>query len=543
MAQAWTCRRLVDSSAQLAPWRRNPSASGSIRMDSIVLYRKQRCALFQLEHFGVTVQALHQVNIFFSGLHILDFDPEDRRNFFPLRDKDGDAWVMKPDFGRSPVLVRCSCLGRGTRVLMGDYTEKNIEDVRVGDAVVTHLGRVRKVIAIANKKHEGKVYRNKYKGYGDPLISSDDHEFFVVRGNEECLCGCGHRIRMFCDKAGEPRSGSKKMQLNFSYKQGHAARVHRGGVVPLEDFRGGRTVWRSDLNRGDMLTMPKLEMGESIKFSEDKASILGYYAAEGYVSLSRVAPVKTVRLRWDGRVFQYVQWAFHWDERETLVSDLVDKIFRVYGVVAEVKEKRVRDGRKWLTVESKCQELMMDCVLYVGRGSRSKRLADEVFEWSKGAKIAFLSSYLMGDGNVSKGGRVVLDTSSRDLHVQCSSILFHLGIRHSRYRDYVAGTGKGKCDTYRILVNANLYPEVVGWVRDRLRGSALKWNGFSNSSYVKEEFGKHFTYILTEREEIPSYQDVLFDLTVEEDESFIANGVAVHNCPDSYFSFGDRQRE
>src|SRR5208282_6641922 len=46
------------------------------------------------------------------------------------------------------VQISCSCVAPGTMVRMADGTEKPIEQVQVGDWVITHKGRARRVTAI-----------------------------------------------------------------------------------------------------------------------------------------------------------------------------------------------------------------------------------------------------------------------------------------------------------------------------------------------------------------------------------------------------------
>src|SRR5271157_6465088 len=46
-----------------------------------------------------------------------------------------------------PCEVDCSCFAPGTPVLMSDGTYKAIENIRIGDTVYTHKGRVRRVLS------------------------------------------------------------------------------------------------------------------------------------------------------------------------------------------------------------------------------------------------------------------------------------------------------------------------------------------------------------------------------------------------------------
>jgi len=89
--------------------RAHPPRSGSQSLKNIVPYQGQGSVLFQLEHMGVTVNALHQVNLFFRGLAISTVQPTETGKFIHINYRGYSFWVQKPDLKRNSVSVRCSC--------------------------------------------------------------------------------------------------------------------------------------------------------------------------------------------------------------------------------------------------------------------------------------------------------------------------------------------------------------------------------------------------------------------------------------------------
>ena len=71
------------------------------------------------------------------------------------------------------------CFTPGNKVLMSDGTEKNIEDVVVGDFVISHLGNCKKVTKTITKKIKEEIFKLKFAGI-DEINCSNEHTFYVL---------------------------------------------------------------------------------------------------------------------------------------------------------------------------------------------------------------------------------------------------------------------------------------------------------------------------------------------------------------------------
>lgn len=71
------------------------------------------------------------------------------------------------------------CQIAGSMVTMEDGQDKKIEDVKVGDYVMTHMNRPRRVIRTIHKKYTGKLYTMKGKGHYKENTATADHEYIV----------------------------------------------------------------------------------------------------------------------------------------------------------------------------------------------------------------------------------------------------------------------------------------------------------------------------------------------------------------------------
>ena len=72
--------------------------------------------------------------------------------------------------------VTGDCSPAGTKVTMADGSVKNIEDVQIGDYVLSHKNISRKVTALIQKNYTGKLVTIKAKGFDQTLTSTYNHD-------------------------------------------------------------------------------------------------------------------------------------------------------------------------------------------------------------------------------------------------------------------------------------------------------------------------------------------------------------------------------
>ena len=78
------------------------------------------------------------------------------------------------------------CFPKGTAVRMGDAIAKPIETVKVGDAVVTHRGRVRAVTHTYQRSYSGPVCSLSISGMLEPVVCTSNHKFYVIPAAQVC---------------------------------------------------------------------------------------------------------------------------------------------------------------------------------------------------------------------------------------------------------------------------------------------------------------------------------------------------------------------
>lgn len=416
-------------------------------------------------------------------------------------------------------MLDCDCFSGDTLVLMGDGTYRPIKEVEIGDGVYTHAGRVKKVTNVMSRsRNEGEnVWRVRVTGSIAPLTVTGNHPFFALRGNDSCLCGCGGQI----PNREDPVSPLKI--LGVKHLTGH----HKRGLSDLPDKSGGVFEWVSvdDFRKKEWFLSPWLDHAVESEVSPDFARLVGYYLAEGCIP-SRTVEQHAEYTSGDVGRAKTVRLAFNVDETDTLVAD-VKRICEVLGYGFKLAPWRRSEDHPYtgVTVSVYSHEFAQFCHGNVGCGSNAKKLSREVLGWSLDNLAQLYVGFQLGDGNVSD--RLARCFSvNRNLISQISTILRKLHIQHRLTLDSTTGMW-----TLSICSGDDLN-EVLSWLGPMAPGGKM-------SSEISPQFKRAEGYLvgLSSRELDPEFNDLVYDLTVDGDHSFIANGVAVHNCHDFKYRF------
>ncbi|MDP3920665.1 MAG: radical SAM protein [Candidatus Omnitrophota bacterium] len=233
-----------------------------------------------------------------------------------------------------------------------------------------------------------------------------------------------------------------------------------------------------------------------IELSEKLAELFGYYCAEGCVTESK------------GRVHSAtITFAFSRKEQDKAerVQLLLSEIF---GVQASLIKRTTTLG----VCSGKTSLALFFRALCGGRGSR-KRVPEAIFRCKRDVVRSFLNAYVAGDGHITAGGHVRISTISRELAWGVAWLVQKLGYLPQCYEyDSVQE---------RMLLGRS--------VRQSPKIYLVRWyDSPKKQRHVWED--KDYRYVLIHKIEEEAYEGPVYNLEVEEDHTYLANGVAVHNC-------------
>ncbi|MBU2496564.1 MAG: DUF87 domain-containing protein [Nanoarchaeota archaeon] len=305
---------------------------------------------------------------------------------------------------------------------------------------------------------------------------------------------------------------------------------------PLLSSYGKYTFYRRgcDLKINDKIVLPTVV--PEIKNDKENlriARLLGYILADGTINI-RKGKFK------DGRGYWYngtkARIRIYNNCREVLIQAKED-LEKEFNITAK---RYKRNDCNCEIVETKHQKIVNKFIkLGIPQGNKSGiiRVPKIVFQSSNKFKSEFISSLFDCDGYIHPEGRIIdYASKSRKFLEDLQIILTHIGI------ESVIRIKKAKCngkvfDNYRLFITDNTSVEnfkKIGF-KNKFKQKRLDKHKLNKTKRRKTHyFGKNI--VCTRIKSITEIRGVkeVYDLSVDKNHSFIANGVISHNSGKSY---------
>ena len=408
---------------------------------------------------------------------------------------------LTPDAGSQYVLVNAmgageyyGCFPAGTLVETAKG-EKLIEEIEPGEQVLTHRNRFRPITARTLKQAEElcDLYVQGLPSNVPSLTATPNHELFVVV-REEFI----QMKRKYTWEVEDPKD-------SLAIRRAKALIEMEFDWVPI-----------SELRRGDMIAEPFPLDEDSAALGDEKwncpevAYLMGLYAAEGCLAYrygeKRYDKIRNGQLE---RPISSIVYVISLKEQEVAqrAADAAAKC----GHLLTVTEKPDTNS---ITMMLSFQELGELCLDHIGSGAREKNLSSAILRMPRGWQEEFFNAYAVGDGCVRGAGK-----EEGTLRCVSASAALLRGVRLLLARQGLAASISGRHNKKATWYSGKPIYELS------VSGGQLRGNSTSKS-YVHPD-----GYILSSVKRVEQYDwyGEVFDLTVEEDSSFVASGIAVHN--------------
>lgn len=268
----------------------------------------------------------------------------------------------------------------------------------------------------------------------------------------------------------------------------------------IRSFSEKEWVKVSDIQRGDMIAIPLFsESNKEIinTVTKNEAFLLGIYIAEG-TGRSRVIGNTQNRIR----------------ANSPSVSLNIGKHERIdvesFMKKAGIQKFTITERRTCTQIEIRDKDFVIKCFKF-GRIALEKSIPNEVFSWDFDTREKLLDGYVYGDGCQATEERIDTCTISKKLALSVAKLARSLNLNPTIRTDYRAGK--------------HIIEERIVNIKDRY---IVQWyNKTSRPQYFRDE-----QYLWVPVRSITSTEKLekVYDLTVENTHSFIANGAVVHNC-------------
>jgi intein/homing endonuclease len=376
------------------------------------------------------------------------------------------------------------CFTGDAQVMMSDGTTKPIAAVQKGDFVITHLGNVAQVTNTMERHYEGDLVvinpgtRNKHWG---TIRSTPEHPFFVDGAFKESKDLTTWKF----DKWGGLKS--KGDYLSFP-----AAFTSTVKSIDLIYYAANPSAieLNPDGTLESSISSKATQIPNTLELNYNFGWIVGYFLAEGSIITNQNGTHKNI--------------AFSSDRRET---DFHQKVRDFFGSVYE--HDTASDHGYVQNVSSCLWSNVFEGMC--GRYSDLKQIHQSLMQGPLDFQRGVLEGFNAGDGTKDIVGGCELTTTSGQLASQLSLIAGRLGFC-PRIQKLKKGPNK---QAYRVYCSDPSYV-----YKQKRTKFALKdgYNQYRLDSKTSEKFA-----------------GTVYNIEVEGDNSYIVNGVAVHNCrkPDS----------
>lgn len=363
--------------------------------------------------------------------------------------------------GSKPKAMPISCFAAGTPV----YTEcgiKNIEDIVVGDMVLTHKGRFRKVLA--TKKS----------------VSNDTYEFQSMMNTTKHQVTGNH---LLYTNSGWKRVDELKVGADLVANSCKVEREKNGDIyLETSDTRDSKGIPGAFVAK---------RVPNFVTVDKELAWALGFWFAEGSTSENGAIRVT------------------HGDEEpcRKWASIFADK----FGLNPVVNNSK---GQNWFNGEVYSVDLQRNFDAIFGKGCKTKTLPKSWMQvkWEKEVFDAFIEGFYLGDGFKTTDSKIFEITNTR-LASQIALKLLENGYRvSSQYRKYIH---------YNKVKNNGVYNAVVSFSEHNAKRASIR-------DGVRMNDGLYYCGILSVSK-IGKEMEV-YDIQVDEDESFSVGGLIAHNC-------------
>jgi hypothetical protein len=419
-------------------------------------------------------------------------------------------------------LVKIACFPADTLVTMADGTWKPIQDVAVGDMVLTHRGLVKKVTHTRKHRHVGRMVRTE-AACGVKILSTPNHPFYVVpsavrRDYYGRVLSRSYSAPGWKNAADlKVESANKRDRLT-----GGDSRVYSDDYLFAPAMHYPRKPWEVWVREAFGSKLGNIPPGK-YEIGPDLAWLFGLWVAEGSCSQHE----------------SDVTFSLHEDETE-LIAAVRSILKDAFGLETRVDKFSDRHG---VRVVAYSRPLAEELTAFFGKRSTCKRLSQAVFDAEPEIQRAFIKGLIDGDGFVTAPDGIArnlgLVTACKTLAEQVSVLALAAGFgpanvmevkRTHGYSGTVESGGSGVF--YRVVFGKgqiHLFSGLKGTKGEKVRAALeadLKPTRFSNQPvdggyaiqpYRYEDAGEHDIWV--------------YNLEVADDHSYLVNGcVAVHNC-------------
>ncbi|MBI2009810.1 MAG: DNA primase, partial [Candidatus Chisholmbacteria bacterium] len=420
-----------------------------------------------------------------------------------------------PSFNVSPELGIYKCFGcfPADELVKTPFGLHHIQDVVEGEYVISGAGEIQRVLATHKRDYRGEMVTLRLRKLSEPVRLTSDHQVYVVGGSPLYSQNYKYLSKRLHEYSKYPREKRlPKIWKYFPIEKLQAGSLEKGMTLLYPIESGVRDLLKIDLTdyitkewpaHGARPLVPDLE----IKVNGDFLRLLGYYIAEGS----------------SHRAYVRFSLGSHEGDFAREIVSLLDKIFCLPASIHQ-RSKKSKSG-----IEVSCCNSILANVFenLCGKGAENKHIPFLLQQLPLNKQRILLNAIYKGDGykrRFSRSDRLyrVVVTTSRILAEQLRDLLLRLSYFPS------VNVESEKIDRKSVHHKQSY---TVLWCEEP---EAAKFRHI----YEDRERNKYWLLPVW-KVKSEDFRGEVYNLTVDEDHSYVANTFAVANCGEAgdVFSF------
>jgi len=412
-----------------------------------------------------------------------------------------------------------------------DESVKKISHIKKGDIVLTHLGRLKKVTKIYKRKYQGRVLKIIPACLKNSCHITPEHPVYAIKSYKICK-NMPHTI---CKPTCAYLKRGCKLKKFEDYKAGWilAGNLEKGDIILYPRYKKTKDKISLYLNRifpdfflkrgyikpKNIATGTKnIPIKNKIEISKEFCRLIGYYLAEGYVLKDRIS------------------FTFNKQEKE-YIKDVRDLLLNIFGDKINFYEEKEKSKGKTFSVYSKVLSRFFKQFYSSNTYNASNKL---IPCWMMDLPIEKQMQLFLGWWRGDKGYTVSVNLAN-----QMKIILLRLGvipaISKISYKDVILRRLKKPC-----IINGRK----ISAKKDCYYFNNLSFFGEDHNLLKYQEFKRYkttlkrrkgwlddnFIYLPIIKIDKRDYEGDVFNLEISDDNSYLTEALAVHNCWTPWFS-------
>ncbi len=435
---------------------------------------------------------------------------------------------------KNPTHIASRCLTEDNYLLTPEGV-KSIRDIKEGDFVLSE-GNFKKVLKKYERTYSGTLYKiTRRYASSQPLIVTEEHPILAIKPQFCPFKKYKYICREDCDK----KHIRPRCQLNF-YKNYSPQWIPANKLEVFDLIVTPKHNTLAQINSPSVM-IPLDQSFFSAKkakffhisevdedFQKNLMRLCGYYLAEGSTYVSKKGNYE-------------VQFSLNEKEKE-IVEDINNSMRSIFKTASGVVYQGKYTGKGLqLKFWSKAAHFFFK---QFGQSAPNKKIPGWVFDLPKEYLLELIKGFWRGDGGQNCRDHLTFDTSSRHLWEGLAVIFEKCGYIPSKMKNYENKIGQAMSEIkWRNCKIVRKYPlfrlELGGKQMQRLFSELgvtatekIKkfWEKRKRTYQLAYERENYILYPIRKIEKMKVKNVKVYNLEVEETESYLVNGFLCHNC-------------